>query len=205
MFKLFKKKKENKEEIELPPPPKPPEAAGFSEEEVIPGEEAPKMPDFKAGLPEMPEPSEEFPEFPEMPSKAVSSFEEEEPEIEHVKIPKLPEIKARSFMEEQDLEIPDITPKKVFDRTIREIAPVREEVIPHREIKPMFVAVDDFNNLTSNTNFVRSKLIEAEEYLQRLTDLKNQEVKAFDKWRKTLENVETKLSYIDKVIAKAQG
>jgi hypothetical protein len=205
MFKLFKKKKEDKEEIELPPPPKPPEAAGLPEDEIMPGEEAPKLPEFGAGFPEMPEPSEEFPEFDEMPPKAAPSFEEEEQEIEHIEIPRLPEIEAHPSMRKAELEIPDVTPKKVFDRTIEEVAPSREEVIPDREIKPMFVAVDEYNTLTSNTNFVRSKLIEAEEYLQRLTDLKNQEVKAFDKWRKTLENVEAKLSYIDKVIAKAQG
>ncbi|MBW2973236.1 hypothetical protein KY346_02495 [Candidatus Woesearchaeota archaeon] len=184
MFKLFKKKKEA-EEVELPPPPMPPEAVAEKPKEL-------ELPEIKPAFPEIPS-EEEMPEFPEIT---------EEEEFEHVEIPSLPE---HPTMAEHEIKMPEIRPRRVFEETIKEEVVEPEEIIRPEKAKPMFVAVDEYNNLMSNANFVRSKLIEAEEYLQRLTDLKNQELKAFDKWRKTLENVESKLSYVDKIIAKAQG
>ncbi|MBW3004278.1 hypothetical protein KY310_00400 [Candidatus Woesearchaeota archaeon] len=191
MFNFLKKKKEEtaEEEFELPPPPAPPAdltAPSAPEEEEGPVE----FPEIKPRL-EFPELEKEegykMPEFPEMPSE-----EEEMPGL-----PVHPTLAEPEFAE--------LTPRKVFDRTIQEAIEKPEEIVHHQEVKPMFVAVEDFKNLAANTNFVRSKLVEAEEYLQRLTDLKNQELKAFEKWKKTLENVESKLSYVDKVIAEAQG
>jgi len=185
MFKLFKKKKESAEEVDLPPPPMPPER-----QMPEPSELEPELPEIKPVLPEI---EEEAPSFPKIP--------------EHVEIPRVPE---HPTMEPPELDIPEIQPRKefaprpVFDKTIKETV-TREEVLRPKEVKPMFVAVDEYTTLATNTNFVRSKLVEAEEYLQRLTDLKNQELKAFSKWRKTLEQVESKLSYVDKVIAEAQG
>ncbi len=192
MFKLFKKKKEDNAEVELPPPPMPPEA-----QRPAPGklDELPELPDIEPVFPEMEQEDLRFPEFPEeMP--------------EHIEIP---QVKEHPTFMRRELQIPDIhseerfTPKEIFDRTIKDTAPSREAILQHKEIKPMFVAVDDYSTLQANTNFVRTKLIEAEEYLQRLTDLKNQELKAFDKWKKTLEQAESKLSYVDKIIAEAQG
>ena len=183
---LKKKKRETEEEVELPPPPAPPA-------------------DLTA--PSAPEEEEAPIEFPEIKPKLLEEFKEEAPYVEDVRAAELPRLPEHPTLAEPEFpEIkPDFTPKKVFDRTIEEVTEKPEEIVRPQEIKPMFVSVEDFKNLADNTNFVRSKLIEAEEYLQRLTDLKNQELKAFDKWRKTLENVENKLSYVDKVIAEAQG
>ena len=191
MFKFLKKKKhEIEEEVELPPPPAPPAdltATSAPEEEEKPIE----FPEIK-------------PSLPDFPSREMPEEKEYIEDIHEAEMPRLPE--HPTFAEQEFPEIkPDFTPKAVFDRTIEEVTEKPEEIVRPQEIKPMFVAVEDFKNLAANTNFVRSKLVEAEEYLQRLTDLKNQELKAFDKWRKTLENVENKLSYIDKVIAEAQG
>lgn len=189
MLNLFKKKKEDKKEVALPPPPLPPEAKASMPEKI---KDLPELPEIEPELP-MQEPV-----LPELSSK----------DAEHFKIPTAKE--HPTFMR-RELDIPDIhakesmTPAPVFDKTIKEFAPSREAVIKPKEVKQMFVAVDDYSALKSDTNFVRSKLVEAEEYLQRLTDLKNQEMKAFDKWRKTLEQAESKLSYVDKVIAEAQG
>ena len=191
MLNLFKKKKEAAEDIELPPPPKPPELPSLPE--MPEAKEGPELdfPDIKPSFPELPELEEREEEF-EVPRPEEFAH----PVIKEQEFPEFPPV-----IEEEEHE----TPEKVFDRTIKEAIPKRKEVMKPHEVKPMFVSVDDFANLTANTNFVRSKLVEAEEYLQRLTDLKNQELKAFDTWKKTLENVEQKLSYVDQVIAKAQG
>lgn len=197
MFNLFKKKKEAAEEIELPPPPRPPEAASMPVPEI---EEEQGM-DF-------PEIRPSFPEFPEMPEEEIGL--EKEFDFERFKAPAPEEFSGPAITGQGFPELPAIeeefdTPEKVFDRTIKEVSPRREEILRPREIKPLFVSVNDFANLAANTNFIRAKLVEADEYLQRLTDLKNQELKSFDTWKKTLENVEQKLAYVDQVIAKAQG
>lgn len=179
-----KKEKQKPEEIELPPPPKPPEelVAPAGVEESGKGSEL-EFPDIQ-------------PKFPEIPS-------EEEGYVEDVHempggMPEHPTLESPEF------EMPEDKPRPVFEPYgIKAEKP--EEIERPQEVKPMFVAVDDFKALSTDTSFVRSKLVEAEEYLERLTDLKNQELKAFDKWRKTLESVESKLAYIDKVIAEAQG
>lgn len=194
MLNLFKKKKEAAEEIELPPPPKPPELPSLPEAPAAREEPELDFPDIKPSLPEIPEFEEREEKFEEFDMPKPKEFAH--PTVTEHEFPEFPPV-----IEEEDHE----TPEKVFDRTIKEIVPKKEEIMKPHEVKPMFVSVDDFANLTANTNFVRSKLVEAEEYLQRLTDLKNQELKAFDTWKKTLENVEQKISYVDQVIAKAQG
>ena len=95
---------------------------------------------------------------------------------------------------------------KIFDKTIVGEAveePVREVVraIP----KPTFVAVEDYKRIINDTNTIRSKLMDAENFVRRLSDLKNEEERSFEKWRTQLEDVEKKLSYVDHLIAKAQG
>jgi len=189
----FLKKKPKEADIELPPPPRPPEA-----EAEIPSEE--EFPAIRPGM----DMEEEAPEFaPEpaempgvMPAEAPPEFVQEiQPyEEEH----EIPPITAPSFEPEEG-------PAKVFDRTIREFMPKREEVVRPMEVKPMFVSVDEYKNLASNTKVIRARLVEAEEYVAKLSDLKNQKTKIFDKWRKMLEDTEKKLSYVDAVIEKAQG
>jgi hypothetical protein len=196
MFKFLKKKKEEtaEEDFELPPPPAPP--ADLTAPSAPVEEEAPiEFPEIK---PEK-EKAYKMPEFPELPSE--EHYVEDIHEAEKPMLPEHPSLAEPEFPEVK----PGLTPRKIFDRTIQEVTEKPEELVRHEEVKPIFVAVDDFKSLAANTNFIRSKLVEAEEYLQRLTDLKNQELKAFDKWKKTLENVESKLSYVDKVIAEAQG
>ncbi|MBD3303671.1 hypothetical protein GF343_00870 [Candidatus Woesearchaeota archaeon] len=205
MFKFLKKKKqEDEEEFELPPPPAPP--ADLTAQSA-PEEETPiEIPEIKPKL-QFPElEKDRMPEFPAMPSK--KEFPEEKKYLEDVHRADMPALPRHPSLAEP--EFPEIKPRPVpkpaFERPpVTEPVEKPEEIVRHKEIKPIFVAVDDFKNLASNTNFVRSKLVEADEYLKRLTDLKNQELKAFEKWKKTLESVESKLSYVDKVIAEAQG
>ena len=78
------------------------------------------------------------------------------------------------------------------------------EVVRHMPSRPAIVAVDDYKRIINDTNIVRSKLMDAENFVRRLGDLKNEEERTFEKWRSQLESVEKKLSYVDKVIAKAR-
>ena len=190
MFNFLKKKKEDAKEIELPPPPAPPEELSAKAPRAVEGDL--EFPEVKPKLefPELERKScEELPGFPEMPEADDEALQQRFP----------------AYGEIEDDKFPEISREDAFGRVLRDEAEKPAEIVRPQEVKQMFVSVEDFKNLAANTNFVRSKLVEADEYLQRLTDLKNQELKAFDTWRKTLESVESKLAYVDKVIAEAQG
>jgi len=97
--------------------------------------------------------------------------------------------------------LPELTAEEkevVYDSTIEEEPPVR--VAPG----PSFVAVEDYKRIITDSNTVRSKLMAAEKFVRRLSDLKNEEERAFEKWKKQLEDVEKKLTYVDQLIAEAQ-
>ena len=133
---------------------------------------------------------------PEAPSPMEEHFEPPLPELP----PALPA--PETFTPAGEREV------RVFDRTI--MAEAVEEEQPVREViratpKPTFVAVEDYKRIINDTNTIRSKLMDAENFVRRLSDLKNEEERAFEKWRTQLEDVEKKLNYVDHLIAKAQS
>jgi hypothetical protein len=95
---------------------------------------------------------------------------------------------------------------QVLDKTIRieEEEPVVKEVVRPTP-KPTFVAVEDYKRIINDTNAIRSKLMDAENFVRRLSDLKNEEERAFERWRTQLEDAEKKLNYVDQLITRAQG
>lgn len=127
-------------------------------------------------------------------------------------------------MEEvHELELPELPPALPAPRAdIRPMAPPAEEQEEHKDIiydrtinppeekptiraeRPNFVAVDDYRQIITDTNTVRAKLMNAENFARRLSDIKNTEERAFEKWRGYLEDVEKKMNYVDQLIAKAQ-
>lgn len=178
-------KKKAPEEIALPPPPSPPEAE-FS----LPSEA--EIPPIRAGM-----------AFEE---EIQPEYEKEEVKPEYEKAELFPEIP--SYEKEEEFEIPSPAAEeeapRIFDRTLREAPPTRDDVMP-REIKPMFVAVDEYKNLATNTKVIRARLMEAEDHVARLSDIKNQKEKVLARFRSLIEDSEKKISYVDAVIEKAQG
>jgi hypothetical protein len=83
-----------------------------------------------------------------------------------------------------------------------------EEIIERERIRkpigPAFVSVDDYRAILESSNRVRSKLMESENFLKRLQEIKEEEERTFEKWRSQLEDVERKLGQIDRLIAKAK-
>ena len=163
----------------------------------------------------------EGPELPELP--AAPSFEhegeEEKPappsyepfegvELPEAPVPEMPETPEPSageravpeWMPETAPEMPSGFPEMpVFDRTI----PEHEEAL-RKPVGPVFVSVDEYRTIMENSNRVKAKLSEAEDFLHRLEEIKTEEEKVFDRWRGQLEDVERKLGHIDRVIAKAK-
>ncbi len=187
MFGLFKKKRVSLPE--LPPPPAPPSLMKPE------GDFAPIS----------------FPEIPELP--AAPSFEHEAEsavELPEAPAPELPELPQpdeegievpESYEKEEAVELAPVEeapPEAVFDRTIAG----REIVRKH--VGPVFVSMDDYRAIMEGSNRVRAKLTETDEIMHRLNELKTEEEKTFERWRVQLEEVERKLSHIDRVIAKAK-
>ncbi len=127
---------------------------------------------------------------PEMAQFSMPGMEHEEPPL-----PELP-LALPAPAEEREV--------RIFDRTIRpeEREEPTETVRP--PVRPTFVAVEDYKRIINDTNMIRSKLMDAENFVKRLSDLKNEEERAFEKWRVQLEDVEKKLNYVDQLIAKAE-
>jgi hypothetical protein len=191
MFGFGKKKQQSLPE--LPPPPSPPE---FPMPEgdipsIKPPSELPEAPSFEPEEAPIELPEAPVPEMPEMPLPEFPSGEEEiAPPIEadtgHIE-PIVPE--------EQPVEMP-VEEVPQFE------VPEKETV--RRPVGPAFVSVDEYRNIMEHSNRVRSKLSEADEFVHRLSEIKADEEKTFDKWRAQLEEIERKLGQIDRVIAKAK-
>jgi len=126
-------------------------------------------------------------------------------EIHELDLPELPpalpaprtDIKPIQMPIEKEHEEPkDI----IYDKTIN---PQEEKPVIRTE-KPSFIAVDDYRRIITDTNTVRAKLMNAENFARRLSDIKNAEERAFEKWQGYLEDVEKKMNYVDQLISKAQ-
>lgn len=66
--------------------------------------------------------------------------------------------------------------------------------------RPMYVRVDDYKAILEGTSRVRDNLKEATDVVTRMNELKNEEDKEFEKWRAQLEDIQRKLTYVDKII-----
>ncbi len=190
MLDFLKKKK--RKELPLPPPPAPPELPPLLKGDIEPIRAAESL---ESEMHEQyQEPQKQF-EFP----RPKPLMEMPRPEMHEYYSPELrPEYELPAPSGEKEVQ--------VFDKTVaRETVPEREEpeMVRHMPSKPAFVDVDDYKRIINDTNVVRSKLMEAEAFVRRLGDLKNEEERTFEKWRAQLEGIEKKLSYVDKIIAKA--
>ncbi|MEM4247229.1 MAG: hypothetical protein QXR48_02835 [Candidatus Woesearchaeota archaeon] len=181
MFGFGKKKKQSLPE--LPPPPSPPEFPMPSGD--IPEIRPREIPE--AELPEIPAPEEKPIELPEAPSPEMP----EAPKVEET-VPPLEEVPAEPVVPEETHEVSEIPAEVEVPEKVR------------MPVGPAFVAVDEYNKIMESSNRVRAKLAEADEFMHRLNEIKAEEEKAFDKWRSHLEEIERKLSQIDRVIARAK-
>lgn len=152
----------------------------------------------KAELP-LPPPPPRQPESLPPPPEPVPDLPEALPEPEDIPT-ELPPPPIGDF---EPIRAPDEFPPvetRPFPVPMKE-----EEVIePPRVPSKSFVAVEDFKSIVDNSNRVRAKIMEAEELVKHLSDIKSEEERLFERWRGSLEQIEKKLNHVDKVIEKAQ-
>lgn len=173
----FLKKKEKKQ-LPLPPPPSPP--SGFEGDfEPIRAFPEPEVPDFENV------PSADYPEFP----WPVEEKEVTEP------MPELPE-KAPWLQPAVEWVPKSGLPKPpVFERTL-----VEQKTFPPRT----FIALDDYKKIIAETNSIRSRLVNADNYVKKLTEIKSAEERSLQTWHAQLEKLEKKMAYVDELIAQAK-
>lgn len=66
--------------------------------------------------------------------------------------------------------------------------------------KAMFVKVNEYEDIKDMINLIRSKIDESKKILASLDQLKKQEETELTAWRGELEEVERKISYINKTL-----
>ena len=62
---------------------------------------------------------------------------------------------------------------------------------------PVFVKIDEYNDVLSLLKTIKRKLSEAKDTLAKIHDLKNEEDHQLEMWQSTLGEVEKKVDFID--------
>ncbi len=124
-------------------------------------------------------------------------------------LPSLPPLPDFPPFQEEPRESQDIFPTP-FVPEIETLAPLPEIIVREKEVKlppkltsKAFIAADDYREIIGSSNVIREKLMAADNHLKKLEELKGEEERLLDKWRSYLEKVEKKMSFVDKIIAKA--
>ncbi len=65
------------------------------------------------------------------------------------------------------------------------------------ERMPVFVKIDEYNDVLAVVRGIRKKLDEAKETLLKVTDLKNEEDHQLEMWQNSLAELEKKVDFID--------
>ena len=65
------------------------------------------------------------------------------------------------------------------------------------ERMPVFVKIDEYNDVLSIVKTIRSKLDSAKETLLKINELKNEEDHQLEMWQNTLAEIEKKVDFID--------
>jgi len=65
------------------------------------------------------------------------------------------------------------------------------------EPMPVFVKIDEYNEVLNLVKLVRKKLEEAKEVLLKINDLKNEEDHQLEMWQNSLAEIEKKVDFVD--------
>ncbi len=70
---------------------------------------------------------------------------------------------------------------------------------PEDEI-PIFVKIDEYKDILDTINLIKAKLREAHEILSEIQEVKAKEDGEIEQWKSTIEEVDQKISFIDKTL-----
>lgn len=195
------------ENLDMPPTP-----PGFEEKDLV-GKEIAELPELPE-IPKLEEPLSEVKSVPEFKFPSIQKFPEPKEEL---KVPELPPSKSIFSMEklidreprvdipkpgpiEEVTRPPETTPYESFERSA-----VREEraVLGHKEAEgPIFIRVDRFRDILTNTNILKNELKTASHSIVKLNEIDVDRDKVLGKWRNSMIDLQKKLIFIDKTLFK---
>ena len=73
------------------------------------------------------------------------------------------------------------------------------------EKMPIFVKVDEYEDVLSIIDDIKQKIVEAKQTLIKINDLKNEEDHQIESWQSALEEVEKKVDYIDHSLSEPEN
>jgi len=127
------------------------------------------------------------------------------PEHDDEFLPAIPIEAPEEPVSEELSPIEELREPEHAEMAVQEMFEPQREVISNTKIpNAVFVADDEYAIINEKANTIRSKLMEAEQHVRRLSAIKSEEEKIIEKWRSQLESAEKKLSYVDKIIARAE-
>ncbi len=179
--------------MDLPPPPSPEELAG---EVKAPKDIAKSKIEIKSSSKkyDIPPPPDEL--LPQMPGKPL--FRGDVAPIrggskrEHPAMPKMPP--AEEFMLRKPMpEMPKLSP---------EMGNLRQESMPkaRENIEPIFIEIGDYQAILERSKKIKNTLKGAEESVMRLGNIKAEEERIISEWKKQIEDVEKKITYVDEAV-----
>ncbi len=65
------------------------------------------------------------------------------------------------------------------------------------EKMPVFVKIDEYNDVLNSMKMIRKKIEEAKETLLKVNDLKNEEDHQLEMWQNALDEIEKKIDFIN--------
>ncbi|MBU0980409.1 MAG: hypothetical protein KJ709_06375 [Nanoarchaeota archaeon] len=79
---------------------------------------------------------------------------------------------------------------------------MREE---HKDVAPIFVKIDEYKEIIEIINSIKGKLDEGRATIKKIEELKSHEEAELDQWRNELDEVQRKMSFIDKTLFEPEG
>lgn len=133
---------------------------------------------------------QEFPEFPMHEEANFPEFPSYEPSIS--------EIKSEVSKGSDDFEVP-----KRDSKVDRRLPSVDLEAKPDNtrrfdESKPLFVQIDKYKDVVNTIQAIKSKMRDLEELISNLENIKVEEDKKLDSWKRDVQNIKEKILSIDK-------
>lgn len=177
----------------LPPLPKVPEVR--EQEPIVAGSRIAriKKPSKETPVPEM---DEDVPRPP--PIFAEDSFYETPEEVQHLvgKKKGKPGKKDKDYIDKYHLDDMDVpsSSKEPFEKI--------EFKKYNKSEGPIFVDIEAFKTLLGDIDSIKNDIKASTEILQHLNEIKNSKDEEFEKWRVSLEDMQRKINYIDKLVFK---
>ncbi|MFH0979092.1 MAG: hypothetical protein V1837_07375 [Candidatus Woesearchaeota archaeon] len=69
-----------------------------------------------------------------------------------------------------------------------------------RKEMPIFVRIDEYKDILDLMGLLKTKIAETRSVMGRLSEIKNEEDATLEQWKTQLDEIERKISYIDKTL-----